>query len=174
MNSIILSAFSPFYGLITGDLHNVWWMTLANLAVLAIVVFLVLWIGKAPDLKASLPKVYGRAVVTSLLADVVVFFFRFLPTMVEMLLRLLGFTRAAQYMGKFVSDYTYLHMWHLDWNHIGLPWTIGCILLAAVFTFSILYFKLLKKQVPDKKLRLVLAILLAIFSAPSSWTNPAW
>ncbi len=174
MNSVILSAFSPFYGLITGDLQNVWWMTLANLAVLAIVVFLVLRISKAPEWKITMKRVYGRAVAASLLADVVALFFRFLPTLVEMLLRLLGFTQAAQYMGKFVSDYTYLHMWHLDWNHIGLPWTILCILLAAVFTFAILYFKLLKKQVPDQKLRLTLAILLAIFSAPSSWTNPAW
>ena len=174
MNSVILSAFSPFYGLITGDLHNVWWMTLANLAVLAIVTFLVLRIGKAPDWKLTMKKVYPRAVAANLLADVVVFFFRFLPTLVEMLLRLLGFTRAAQYMGKFVSDYTYLHMWHLDWNHIGLPWTIGCILLSGVFVFVILYCKLLKKQIPDKKLRLVLAILLAVFSMPSSWTNPAW
>lgn len=174
MNSVMLSAFSPFYGLITGDLQNVWWMTLANLAVLATVVFLVLRIGKAPDWKGTMKQVYPRAVAASLLADVVAFFFRFLPTLVEMLLRLLGFTRAAQYMGKFVSDYTYLHMWHLDWNHIGLPWTIGCIVLAGVLTFAVLYFKLLKKQVPDKKLRLTLAILLAVFSAPSSWTNPAW
>lgn len=170
----LYSAFFPFYGFLAGNFKDFPWMMAANLAILALVSFLVLRLSKAQDWKRLVPKVTARAFVTGLLADGAALFARFLPTLAEMLLRLLGFQKAAQYLGKFVSDFTWYQIWSLSWNKIGLPWTIGSILLAGVFAFVFNYFVMLKKAVPEKKLRLVLSICLAVFSAPYSWTNPAW
>lgn len=170
----LYSAMFPFYGFLVGDFVNLGWMMAANLAILALVSFLVLRLCKAQDWKRLTVRVTGRAFVTSLLADAAALFARFLPTLAEMLLRLLGFQKAAQYLGKFVSDFTWYQIWSLSWNKIGLPWTIGSILFGGFFAFVFNYFVMLKKAVPDKKLRLTLSICLAVFSAPYSWTNPAW
>ena len=173
-NIRLYSAFFPFYGFIAGNYKDLPWMLAANLVVLAIVTFVVLLIAKVPDKKDAMKKIVGRAYVTALLADAVGFFFRFLPLLAEMFLRLIGAENAAFYLAKYVSDFTWYQIWGLNWNYIGLPWTIGTIICAGIFAFIFNYFVALKNVVPDKKLRRNLSIVLAIFSAPYSWTNPAW
>ena len=107
-----------------------------------------------------------------MLADLVGIVFRFLPLLTEMLLRLLGFRTAANYLAKFVSNYTWFQIWNN--RAVGLPWTVGSILVAGLFAFFLHYFVLLKKVIPEKKLRLTMSVCLAVFSAPYSWTNPMW
>ena len=170
----LYSAFFPFYGFIAGNYKDFPWMMAANLVILAIATFVVLLIAKVPDKKVAMKKIVGRAYLTALLADAAGLFFRFLPLLAEMLLRLIGAEEAAYYLAKNVSDFTWYQIWGLSWNHIGLPWTIGTILFAGIFAFVINYFVALKNVVPDKKLRRNLSIVLAVFSAPYSWTNPAW
>ena len=170
----LYSAFFPFYGFIAGNYKDIPWMMVANLAVLSIVTIVVLFIAKVPDKKNAMIKIVPRAFGTALLADAAGFFFRFLPLLAEMLLRLLGAEEAAWYLAKNVSDFTWYQIWGLSWNHIGLPWTIGTIICAGIFAFVFNYFVALKNVVPDKKLRRNLSIVLAVFSAPYSWTNPAW
>ena len=170
----LYSALFPFYGFLVGDFRNFPWMMLANFAILSIVTFAVLFFSKAPDIKGGMKKIVGRAFLTGLLADVAGLFFRFFPLLAEMFLRLIGAETAAWYLAKYVSDFTWYQIWCLEWNKIGLPWTIASILFAGIFAFIFNYFVALKKVVPDKKLRRNLSIFLAIFSAPYSWTNPAW
>ena len=167
---MILSAFSPFYGLLAGNLKDILWMTGLNVAILAAVIVAVLLLSKK-SLRGS-GELLGRAFITSLLADLVGVFVRFLPLLTEMFLRLLGFRTAANWLGKFVSNYT----WFQIWNNpaVGLPWTIGSVLVAGIFVFFFHYKVMLKNVVQEKKLRLVLSICLAVFSAPYSWTNPMW
>ena len=167
---MILSALSPFYGLLAGNLKDVLWMTGANVAILAAVILAVLLIA-GKGLRGS-GNLLGRAFVTSLLADLVGVFVRFLPLLTEMLLRLLGFRTAANWLGKFVSNYTWFQIWNN--RAVGLSWTIGSILAAGVFVFFFHDKVLLKQAVPEKKFRLILSIGLAVFSAPYSWTNPMW
>ena len=167
---MILSALSPFYGLLAGNLKDVLWMTAANVAILAAVIAAVLLIGKK-SLRGS-GDLLGRAFVAGLLGDLVGVFVRFLPLLTEMLLRLLGFRTAANWLGKFVSNYTWFQIWNN--RAVGLTWTIGSILVAGIFVFFFHYKVMLKNVVQEKKLRLVLSICLAVFSAPYSWTNPMW
>ena len=172
MNTVFLSAMFPFYGLMAADLKDFPWMMAANLAILAVVILAVLLITRTPNKLVLGKNVLGRACIASMVADLGGLLFRFLPLLTEMLLRLFGFKAAAKWLGKFVSDYT----WYQIWNNraIGLSWTIASILVAGVVAFLVNYFLLLKKAVPDKKLRLTLSVCLAIFSAPYSWTNPMW
>lgn len=165
-----LSALFPFYGLIAGNLKDFPWMMGANLGILACVILAVLLIARK-GLRGS-GDLLGRACVASMLADLVGIVFRFLPLLTEMLLRLLGLRTAANWLGKFVSDIT----WYQIWNNraVGLSWTIASILVAGIFAFFFHYRVMLKKAVPEKKLRLILSVCLAVFSAPYSWTNPMW
>ena len=169
----LYSAFFPFYGILLANYKDVWWMMLANIAVLTLTAFLVLKLRKTPELKKTLPKVVGLSFVTALAADAAALLFRYLPTLTEMLLRLVGAEKAAGWLGKYVSDFTWYEIWAW-WNRIGLPWTVASIAVAGVAAFLLHYYVVLKKVVPDKKTRLVLSICLAIFSAPYTWTNPAW
>ncbi len=169
----LYSAFFPFYGVLLLNLKDVWWMALANFAILTLATFLVLKLRKTPGIKCLLPKVAGLAFGTAILADLAAILLRYLPTLAEMLLRLAGAEKAAGWLGKYVSDFTWYEIWAW-WNPIGLPYTIGCILAAGVVAYLLNYYVVLKKAVPDRKTRRVLSIVLAIFSAPYSWTNPAW
>lgn len=172
MNTVFLSAMFPFYGFITGNWKDFPWMMAANVAILAAVVFIALLATKTPNKLKLGGEVLARSFLTSLVADAAGLFFRFLPLLTEMLLRLLGFRTAANWLGKFVSDIT----WYQIWNNraVGLTWTIASILVAGIVAFVFNYFVMLKKAVPEKKLRLTLSICLAVFSAPYSWTNPMW
>ena len=171
-NTVFLSAMSPFYGLMAGNLKDVAWMTLANIAILAAVTFCVLLAAKTENKLSHMKTVMPRAFLGSLAADAGALLFRFLPLLTEMLLRLVGAKEAAKWLGKFLSDYT----WYQIWNNmsIGVTWTVASILAGGIAAFCLLYFGLLKKAVPEKKLRLILSIWLAVFSAPYSWTNPMW
>ena len=168
----LLSAMFPFYGFIAGNFKDFPWMMAANVAILAAVIFITLLATKTPNKLKLGGEVLARGFLASLLADAAGLFFRFLPLLTEMLLRLIGLRTAANWLGKFVSDIT----WYQIWNNreVGLTWTIASILVAGIFAFFFNYFVMLKRCVPEKKLRLTLSICLAVFSAPSSWTNPMW
>ena len=169
----LYSAFFPFYGILLLNLKDLWWMTFANIAILTLVAFLVLKLKKVPDGLKTLPKVIGLAFASSLIADASAVLARFLPTLTEMALRLMGAEKAAGYLGKYLSDFTWYEIWAW-WNPVGLPWTIGCIAVGGIVAFLMNYYVLLKAAVPDRKTRKILSIFLAVFSAPYSWTNPAW
>lgn len=169
----LYSAFFPFYGILLANYKDVLWMTAANIAVLTLVAFLVLKLRKTPSLNQSLPKVVGLSFVAALIADAAALLFRFLPTLAELTLRLFGAEKGAGWLAKYVSDFTWYEIWAW-WNPIGLPWTIGSIFVAGVVAYVFNYFVVLKKIVPEKKTRMILSIFLAIFSAPYTWTNPAW
>ena len=169
----LYSAFFPFYGILLANYKDVLWMTAANIAVLTLVAFLVLKTRKTPELKKTLPKVVGFSFLTALIADAAALLFRFLPTLAELTLRLCGAEKAAGWLAKYVSDFTWYEIWAW-WNPIGLPWTIASIFVAGVVVYVFNYFVVLKKIVPEKKTRMILSIFLAIFSAPYTWTNPAW
>lgn len=115
----------------------------------------------------------GRALLASLLADVAAIVFRYLPTLAEMMLRLFGADKAAGYLAKYWSDFTWYGIWE-EWNLVGLSWTVGSIVIAGVVAFCLHYFALIKPFVANKKTRLLLSALLAIFSVPYTWLNPAW
>ena len=170
----LYSAFFPFYGLLLADFSNLGWMMLCNLALYALTAFLVLRLSKERDWKRLTVQVTGRAFLTGLLADLVAMIFRFGPLLLEMLLRVFGAEKAAAYLAKYWSDFTWLMIWNMEWNKVGMPWTIASILVGGIFAFVFHYFVVLKKLIPEKKLRLQLSILLAVFTAPYSWTNPAW
>ena len=169
----LYSAFFPFYGILLLNFKDLWWMTAANVAILALAAFLVLKLRKTPGLKKTFPKVMGIAWATALLTDAVALLARFLPTLTEMLLRFCGVNKAADYLAKYWSDFTWYEIWAW-WNPVGLPWTIGSILVSGVAAYFLYDFVFLKKVVPDRKTRRILSIVLAVFSAPYSWTNPAW
>ncbi|MBQ5953047.1 MAG: hypothetical protein IJM83_12660 [Firmicutes bacterium] len=168
----LFSGFFPFYGIITGNFDNVWWMALLNLAILFAASFLVLWIGRERSFQKVM-KVTGRAYLAAILADAAGLLFRFLPLLAELVLRLFGAVKPAEYLAKYVSPFTWYEIWAW-WNKIGLPWTIASILVAGVAAYLFNYCWLLKKLVPDRKLRRILSIVLAVLSAPYAWTNPAW
>ena len=169
----LYSAFFPFYGILLLNFKDLPWMTAANVAILALVAFLVLQLRKTPELKKTFPKVLGLAWLGALLTDAVALFARFLPTLAEILLRFCGVDKAADYLAKYWPDFTWYEIWDW-WNPVGLPWTIGSILVSGVAAYFLFDFVILKKAVPDRKTRRILAICLAVFSAPYSWTNPAW
>lgn len=171
---MILSAMFPFYGLLLADFSNFGWMMLCNLALYALTAFLVLRLSKVSQWKRLTLQVTGRAFLAGLLADLAAMVFRFGPLLAEMLLRALGANTAAAYLAKYWSDFTWYHIWMTDWNRVGLPWTLASILVGGITGFLLNYFVMLKRLVPDKKLRRRLSIVLAIFTAPYSWTNPAW
>ena len=169
----LYSAFFPFYGILLLNFKDLPWMTAANVAILALVVFLTLKLRKTSELKKTFPKVLGLAWLGALLTDAVALFARFLPTLAEILLRFCGVDKAADYLAKYWSDFTWYEIW--AWrNPVGLPWTIGSILVSGVAAYFLNDFVILKKAVPDRKTRRILSIILAVFSAPYSWTNPAW
>lgn len=170
----LYSAMFPFYGLLLADFSNFGWMMLVNLAICALVSLLVLRLNKTQDWKKLTVQVTGRAFLAGLLADLAAMIFRFGPLLGEMLLRALGAREAAAYLAKYWSDFTWYHIWMTDWNRVGLPWTLASILVGGIAGFLLNYFVLLKGLIPDKKLRRRLSIFLAIFTAPYSWTNPAW
>lgn len=169
----LYSAFFPFYGILLANYKDVLWMAGANIALLALICFFTLKAAKIPELKKTLPRVVGRSLAAALAADAAAVLFRFLPTLAELLLRLLGRQKAAGWLEKYVSDFTWYEIWAW-WNPIGLPWTVGSILAGGFTAFALCYWWLLKKLVPNQKTRLVLSILLGVFSAPYSWINPAW
>lgn len=168
----LYSAFFPFYGILLANYRDVMWMTAANIAILTLVAFLVLKLSKGP-VKSVFLGTIGRAFGASLLADAAAVIFRFLPTIAELVLRLFGAEKAAGWLEKYVSDFTWYEIWAW-WNSIGLPWTIASIAVGGFAAFALNYWVLLKKLIPEKKTRLVLSILLGVFSAPWSWTNPVW
>ena len=169
----LYSAFFPFYGILLLDFKDVVWMTAANIVILALVSLLILKLRKTPELKSTFPKVAALAWVTALLADAAAVLLRFLPTLAEMALRLLGADRAAGWLGKYLSDFTWYEIWAW-WNPVGLPYTVGCVLLAGAAAWFLNYHVMLKRAVPDRKTRCILSVVLAVFSAPYSWTNPGW
>ena len=169
----LYSAFFPFYGFILADYSLVPLFTLLNLIVLMAVLFLVLKLSKAPEVGKTVKKSIFPAFLAAIGADIAALVFRFLPLLAEMVLRLFGAKGAANHLAKYWSDFAWYEIWRPD-NGRGMVWTILSILVGGIAAFVFNYFWTLKKAIPDKKLRRRTAIFLAIFSAPYTWTNPAW
>lgn len=169
----LYSAFFPFYGFITANYSLFPLFTLLNLLVLFIVLFLVFKLSKVENTFGMVKKCIGPAFLAGVGGAVMGLVFRFLPLMAELVLRAFGEVKISTYLAKYWSDFAWYEIWRPD-NGRGMIWTILSILVCGIFAFVFNYFIALKKQIPDKKLRLKTAIFLAIFSAPYSWTNPAW
>lgn len=169
----LYGAFFPFYGFLTFQYRDVLWMLIANLAILTLAIFCVLRVKKVPDWKLTMKKTVSRAFGIAVLTDAVAIFLRFLPVMAEMLLRVLGFKAAAGFMAMYLSDQAWYHTW-ASWNVFGIPYALGCMLVAGVIAFFLNYKWALKKAVPDQKLRLWLSVVLAFCSTPWSWFNAGW
>ena len=67
----LYSAFFPFYGILLLNFKDLWWMTAANVAILALAAFLVLKLRKTPERKKTFPKVVSLAWLGALLTDAV-------------------------------------------------------------------------------------------------------
>lgn len=169
----LYSAFFPFYGFITGNYSLFPLFTLLNILVLLIVMFIVYKLSKVENTFGLIKKTIVPAFLAGVGGAVAGLVFRFLPLIAEMVCRLFGAWGAANYLAKYWSDFAWYEIWRPD-NWRGMIWTILSILVCGIFAFIFNYFFALKKAIPDKKLRLRTAIFLAIFSAPYSWTNPAW
>lgn len=169
----LYSIYFPFYAFILLDYKRFLPMLPVNLAVTALVIFLVLKLSKTQDLKTA----WKRAVLPSfgagLLADLVGVLFRFLPLLDEMLLRALGAIKEADYLGKYWSDMVIYNIYMGDVLP-KLAWTVLSILFAGVFVYVINYHFALKKTIADRKLRRRTAIILAVSTAPWSFMCPFW
>lgn len=165
--------FFPFYGFITGNYKDFPWMIAANLLIIAVAAFVVLRKLKVANFKDVMDKAIARGYLVGLLANCMGMFLRFLPHIAEMLFRLCGLKDVANFMGRYLSDFTIWGDWG-TWNVFGMPWGIGCVVLAGVFAFWLNFCVMFKKVVPDKKQRLILSIVLAICCTPWSWFNHAW
>lgn len=167
------SIYFPFYAFILLDYWGFLPMLPINFAVTALILFLVLKLSKAQDIKNTLKASAWKAFGAGLLADLMGVLFRFLPTLAEKLLRLLGVTKAADYLGKYWSDMVIYNLYLGDVAP-KLIWTVLSILFAGVFVFIFNYHFALKTAMPDKKLRKRAALVLAICTAPYSFMNPFW
>ena len=167
------SIYFPFYAFILLDYAGFLPMLPINLAVTVLILFLVLKLSKAQEIKRTLKASVWKAFGAGLLADLLGVLFRFLPLLAEKLLRLLGITGAADYLGKYWSDMVIYNIYLGDVAP-KLIWTVLSILFAGVFVFLFNYFFALKTAMPDKKLRKRTALVLAICTAPWSFMCPFW
>ena len=167
------SIYFPFYAFILLDYRSFLPMLPINLAVTALILFLVLKLSKAQDIKNTLKASVWRSFGAGLLADLTGVAFRFLPLLAEKLFRLLGIAKAADYLGKYWSDMVIYNLYLGDVAP-KLIWTVLSILFAGAFVFLFNYFFALKVAMPDKKLRKKTALVLAICTAPYSFMNPFW
>lgn len=169
----LCSIYFPFYAFILLDYKRFLPMLPINLAVAALVIFLVLKLSKAQDLKQA----WKRAVLPSfgagLLADLLGVLFRFLPLLAEMLLRALGAIKMADYLGKYWSDMVIYNMYMGD-VFPKLTWTVLSILFAGVFVYVFNNTFVLKKAIEDPRLRRRTAAILAVSAAPWSFMCPFW
>ena len=172
-NVKLFSAFFPFYGFLTLQYRDVLWMFLANLALISLAVFLVLKLRKEENWKPAWKNTVGKAFGVAVITDAVAIFLRFLPAMAEMLLRLLGFKTAAGFMAMYLTEQAWYHTW-ASWNAFGIPYALGCMLVAGIIAFFLGYKWLLKKAVPDKSARLWFSLAVAVCSIPWSWLNAGW
>ena len=122
------SIYFPFYAFILLDYAGFLPMLPINFAVTALLLFLVLKISKAQDIKNTLKASVWKAFGAGLLADLMGVLFRFLPLLAEKLFRLLGVTNAADYLGKYWSDILRLPNLKLDTIPWRTPWSISCII----------------------------------------------
>ena len=167
------SIYFPFYALILLDFRRFLLMFPINFAVTAGVLFAVLRLSKVSEWKPVWKQSVGRLFGFGLLADVVGVLFRFLPLLTEKLFRLLGMTKAANYLCKYWSDVV---IYNIYMNHLerSLTWTVLSIIAAGICVFVFDYYFALPKVVADKKLRRRIALCMAIVTAPYSFMNPFW
>ena len=85
-NVKLYSVFFPTLGLLLADYTMAWKVLIANVIVLTAVCVFILILKRSRDWRKSLPKMVGRALLASLLADVAAIVFRYLPTLAEMML----------------------------------------------------------------------------------------
>ena len=167
------SIYFPFYAFILLDYAGFLPMLPINFAVTVLVIFLVLKLSKARDIKKTLKASVWKAFGAGLLADLMGVLFRFLPLLAEKLFRAIGLTGAADYLGKYWSDMVIYNLYLGDVAP-KLIYTVLSILFAGVFVFLFNYFFALKTAMPDKRLRKRTALALAVCTAPYSFMNPFW
>lgn len=167
------SIYFPFYAFLMLDYKRFLPMLPINLAVTALLIFLVLKLSKAEGIGDTLKMTVLPSFGAGLLADLCGVFFRFLPLLLEWLFGALGMTGAASFFGKYLSD---MVIYNIYMGEVlpKLVWTVLSILFAGVFVFVFNDRFALKKGIPDKKLRRRTALVLAIVTAPWSFMCPFW
>lgn len=170
-NEKLRSIYFPFYAFLLLDYRRFLPMLPINLAVTALVLFLVLKCSKAEQpgktLRAGVLPAFGAG----LLADLVGVLFRFLPLLLELLLGALGMQAASDFFGKYLSD---LVIYNIYMGQVlpKMVWTVLSILAAGAALFLMNHFWALKKAIPDRKLRRRASLVLAIAAAPWSFLCP--
>lgn len=172
-NVKLRSIYFPFYGFIMLNWKGFLPMLPINLAVTALVLYLILHFSKADNKLAAWKQGVLPCFGFGLLADLCGVFFRFLPLLLELLFGALGMTGIADFFGKNLSDMV-LYNIYLGPVFIKLVWTVLSILFAGVFVFLFNNRFALKTAIPDEKLRRRAALILAIFTAPWSFMCPFW
>ena len=165
------SIYFPFYALLALDWKRFLPMIPIHLAVTGLVLLLTLKCSKAEvknTLKGGLLPAFGAG----FLGDACGVFFRFLPLLLELLFGALGMTEIANFFGKYLSDMVIYNI-YMGPGVIKLIWTVLSILFAGVCLFGIQY-RVLKKAIPEEKLRRRAALVLAISTAPWGFLCPFW
>ena len=167
----LCSIYFPFYALIMLDWKRFLPMLPINLAVTALVLYLILHYSKVENKKHILKQTLLPCFGYGLLADVFGVFFRALPLLLEMLLQALGMTGVANFFGKYLSDNVIYNI-YLGPVFIKLVWTVLSIAFAGLFVFLFNDRLALKKAVADVTLRRRMALILALSTAPWAFMCP--
>ena len=168
----LCSIYFPFYALIMLDWKRFLPMLPINLAVTALVLYLILHYSKVENKKHILqPPSSQMWPGYGLLADVFGVFFRALPLLLELLFQALGMTGVANFFGKYLSDHVIYNI-YLGPVFIKLVWTVLSIAFAGLFVFLFNDRLALKKAVADAALRRRMALILALSTAPWAFMCP--
>ena len=167
------SIYFPFYAFIMLNWKGFLPMLPINLAVTALVLFLILHFSKADNKKDAWKQGVLPSFGFGLLADLCGVFFRFLPRILEWLFGVLGMTGISNFFGKYLSDMV-LYNIYLGPVFVKLTWTVLSILFAGFFVFLFNDRFALKKAVPDDRLRRRAALILAVSTAPWGFMCPFW
>lgn len=167
----LCSIYFPFYALIMLDWKRFLPMLPINLAVTALVLYLILHYSKVENKKHILKQTLLPCFGYGLLADVFGVFFRALPLLLELLFQALGMTGVANFFGKYLSDHVIYNI-YLGPVFIKLVWTVLSIAFAGLFVFLLNDRLALKKAVADAALRRRMALILALSTAPWAFMCP--
>ncbi|MBQ5953050.1 MAG: hypothetical protein IJL47_03265 [Lachnospiraceae bacterium] len=165
------SIYFPFYAFICFNWKAFLPMLPINLAVTALLLFLTLHFSKASDVKGTLKKTVLPSFLYGLLADLCGVVFRFLPLLLEKLTGALGWIGISDYLGKYWSDVVLFNI-YMNHQERSLTWIALSIVLSGFLVFVFNYHFALKKGIPDGKLRKRCSIILAVVTAPYSFSNP--
>lgn len=167
----LYSIYFPFYAFLALDWKGFLPMLPINLAVTVLVLFLSLKLSGTEvknTLKVSLLPAFGAG----LLGDLCGVFCRFLPLLLELLFGAMGMTGISDFFGRYLSDMVIYNI-YMGPVAVKLIWTVLSILFAGVCIFTI-QRRVLKKAIPEARLRRRTALVLAVATAPWSFLCPFW